>query len=133
MALRTPPPSRQKKTNRFTYYEDLYGTRNGDEEFDRFPDECEDETDSDDNSASSDSAGAGGGGGFFRPYVRSAQKHHSPKERSPKVKAECGGARGGSRGDVGRERSRGSFIPTSLHTLVSHESTIRFHLSVVNH
>lgn len=29
-------------SSRLPYYEDLYGTRNEDEEFDRFPEECKD-------------------------------------------------------------------------------------------
>lgn len=39
------PASKPKKK---IYYEDLYGTRNEDEEFDRFPEACESEPDSDD-------------------------------------------------------------------------------------
>lgn len=47
MAFPTPPPS----TRRLTYYEDLYGRRNEDEEFDRHPDHCEEETDSEADSS----------------------------------------------------------------------------------
>ena len=49
MTLLTPPPSAIKANkfmdpnNKFTYYEDIYGRRNEDEDFDRSPDQCEDE------------------------------------------------------------------------------------------
>ena len=49
MALPTPPPSVVKvnkfmdPNDKFTYYEDIYGKRSEDEDFDRFPDQCEDE------------------------------------------------------------------------------------------
>ena len=36
-------------TSKITPYEDVYGKKNVDEEFDRFPDVCEDETDSEDD------------------------------------------------------------------------------------
>ena len=54
MALPTPPSSAAKSgkfmepANKLTTYEDFYSQRNEDEDFDRFPDSCEDETDSDD-------------------------------------------------------------------------------------
>lgn len=34
------------------YYEDIYGKLNSDEEFDRFPDKCEEESSSEDDQAS---------------------------------------------------------------------------------
>ncbi|KAK3704271.1 hypothetical protein LTR37_013945 [Vermiconidia calcicola] len=53
MAYATPPSTGRKASkfmepsNRLSYFEDFYGKPNEDEEFDRFPDLCEDETDSD--------------------------------------------------------------------------------------
>jgi hypothetical protein len=54
--FRTPPSTFKKQKTTFMepsagrgrYYEDQYGELNEDEAFDRFPDDCEDETDSDD-------------------------------------------------------------------------------------
>ena len=58
MVFLTPPTSTRKENkNTFmkpvkglTYYEDLYGKLNEDETFDRFPDECEEESSSSDES-----------------------------------------------------------------------------------
>lgn len=36
-------------SNKLAYYEDYYGERNVDEEFDRFPDKCEDESSTEDD------------------------------------------------------------------------------------
>lgn len=61
-----------KPANRFTYYEDLYGERNEDEEFDRFPDACEDEIDTEDERNMSERRPAyepGGSNGFFARFA----------------------------------------------------------------
>jgi hypothetical protein len=56
MVFLTPPPSTRKEqsfmkpTGGLIYYEDLYGQPNEDEAFDRFPDECEEESSSGDES-----------------------------------------------------------------------------------
>lgn len=78
MALPTPPPT-DRKVNRFmepanklSYYEDLYGERNEDEEFDRHPDDCEDETDSDDNEGKNKNANAQPG--FFARFAKPNKK-----------------------------------------------------------
>lgn len=54
MAYQTPPASGRKNTllgaaNRLPYYEDVRGKLNSDEEFDRFPDECETDSSSRDS------------------------------------------------------------------------------------
>lgn len=61
---------RSRKTGPGQYYEDIYGTRNADEVFDRHPDSCEDETSSDEVVPKSKSSG------FFQKY--SSQIHNRP-------------------------------------------------------
>ena len=51
--------------NKLRYYEDLYGERYEEEEFDRHPDVCEDESDSDDDQSKS----AGTQPGFFARFA----------------------------------------------------------------
>lgn len=56
MAYQTPPSSVRRSTlltdsRKMPYYEDVYGKHNTDEEFDRFPDVCEEESSSEDEPA----------------------------------------------------------------------------------
>jgi len=59
--------------NQFPYYEDIYGTRNYDEDFDRHADECEDETDSD-HDRRPPAHRDGSEAGFFKKYASEAKK-----------------------------------------------------------
>ncbi|KAK3725149.1 hypothetical protein LTR37_000660 [Vermiconidia calcicola] len=58
MAIPTPPATGHKankfmeSSGKLSYFEDIYGKPNEDEHFDRFPDECENETDSNSSSPS---------------------------------------------------------------------------------
>ncbi|KAK4957672.1 hypothetical protein LTR10_005639 [Elasticomyces elasticus] len=68
--LQTPPSSLSKKTAP-TYYEDIYGTENPDE--DQHPDQCESESDSDDNMAERDTTDSAPTR-IFKPYMRSPKQ-----------------------------------------------------------
>jgi len=85
MSFFTPPPSARKSiiksfkpTKRLKYYEDIYGTINEDEEFDRFPDECETESDSDEEEPKREVAGSNAG--FFKKYAGQKRKKASPEQ-----------------------------------------------------
>ena len=70
-------------SNRLPYYEDFYGEQNEDEAFDRFPDECEEETDSDNDMVDDQNQAPASGAyvGFFRPYAtpKSGRKPELPR------------------------------------------------------
>ena len=81
MAYPTPPPTNSnfkkflEPMNKLTYYEDLYGKRNEDEELDRFPDDCKDESDCEDGVGRT--AKSGIGRGFFSKYIEPRSKKKS--------------------------------------------------------
>lgn len=73
MAYPTPPPT-SKKTNRFmeptnklTYYEDVYGNRNEDEDLKGNADACEDDTESEDDGGQPKESASNGG--FFKKHA----------------------------------------------------------------
>ncbi|KAK5709092.1 hypothetical protein LTR17_020091 [Elasticomyces elasticus] len=66
------PASTLKKKTAPTYYEDIYGTENPDE--DQNPDACESESDSDDDMAGRQPTD-GKATGIFKPYMRSSKQH----------------------------------------------------------
>ena len=79
MALPTPPtptPSPNKRAgfmeplSKFIPFEDFYGQQNEDEQFDRFPDECEEEASSDNDHAEK----LGTRTSFFAQFVTSERK-----------------------------------------------------------
>ncbi|KAK5675523.1 hypothetical protein LTS10_011967 [Elasticomyces elasticus] len=70
----TPASSLKKKKATPTYYEDIYGTENPDE--DQNADACESESDSDNDMAERDPAN-GRTDRIFKPYVRSPKQHIS--------------------------------------------------------
>lgn len=74
MPLPTPPPPSQIP-RLLTYYEDEYGVKNEDEQFDRFPDDCEEESDSDDDKEKSQVVSKTGAGSFFRRFRNTSQKN----------------------------------------------------------
>ena len=82
MAFPTPPSSARRKNSsteafkKLPYYEDLYGERDADEEFDRFPDECEDETTSEDEAKGHFNSGSISSG-FFKPVTTPQRKIQS--------------------------------------------------------
>jgi len=87
MGLLTPPQSYRKRgfmgPRKKLYYEDLYGRRNYNEEFDRYADNCDNETESDketDQVLTSDVPTAG----FSKPYT-GKQKRGSTQKRSGAV------------------------------------------------
>ncbi|EMD01301.1 hypothetical protein BAUCODRAFT_128249 [Baudoinia panamericana UAMH 10762] len=76
MTLLTPPQLQRGKRYGLAYYEELYGEQNADEAFDRFPDECEDDSSSGDDESNiktktSGSPAIGRTTGFFKPYAGS--------------------------------------------------------------
>ena len=83
MALLTPPSLTRKtqdvtqQSRKLTYDEDIYRKRNEDEEFDRFPDECDDETDSDE--AKQMKMMSGNNAGFFSRFP-------TPNPNEPSIK-----------------------------------------------
>ena len=92
MAYQTPPASGRKNTllgatSRLPYHEDVRVKLNSDEEFDRFPDECEEESSSDDEQAS-EAERTPIRKGFFKAFA-------TPKSSDSRVK-------------VGSDRLRGS-------------------------
>lgn len=87
MVFITPPPSNRKPNmfskspNKPVYYEDLYGKLNSDEEFDRFPDDCDEESSSggdDDKDEKEDKANEG----FFARFRTPKRKHALGGQRS---------------------------------------------------
>lgn len=89
MAFPTPPPSAARaktfmeSSKKLEYYEDLYGQRNEDEDFDRFPDQCEDETDGDEEPDVNGRRRVQLG--FFKKFA-----HPKPKESSKSSGGELG-------------------------------------------
>ncbi|KAK6395425.1 hypothetical protein LTR65_000896 [Meristemomyces frigidus] len=73
------PPSSTRKSKPLEHHEDLYGYRNPDEEFDRYPDSCEDETNSDEEKAGPHSSG------FFEKYSGQIRKKLSPEMRATQL------------------------------------------------
>ncbi|KAK5718005.1 hypothetical protein LTR15_008849 [Elasticomyces elasticus] len=74
--LQTPPSSLKKKTAP-TYYEDIYGTENPDE--DQHPDQCESESDSDDDMAKREPTNRRTDR-IFEPFMRISKQHVSDNE-----------------------------------------------------
>ncbi|TKA62961.1 hypothetical protein B0A55_10647 [Friedmanniomyces simplex] len=74
-ASRAPPTIRKVK-KRPQYYEDIYGTENADEAFDRFPDDCESEPDSGNDMEASPSTRAKAAG-FFNSYAPQSKQQDS--------------------------------------------------------
>ncbi|TKA69368.1 hypothetical protein B0A55_06154 [Friedmanniomyces simplex] len=74
-ASRAPPTNRKVK-ERPKYYEDIYSTENADEAFDRFPDDCESESDSGNDMEASPSTRAKPAG-FFWTYARQSTQQIS--------------------------------------------------------
>ncbi|KAK3651220.1 hypothetical protein LTR56_002078 [Elasticomyces elasticus] len=74
--LQTPPSSLRKKTAP-TYYEDIYGMENSDE--DQHPDQCESESDSDDDMAKREPTNRRTDR-IFEPFMRTSKQHVSDNE-----------------------------------------------------
>ena len=94
------PPQPILKLNMFTappgkpvYYEDLYGERNPDEEFDRFPDVCEEESSS---SYESDKPKSIPPGSPQKSSRQSPQEGFFARFRTPKRKEPAGESEDGS-------------------------------------
>jgi len=83
MTLLTPPPTAHKPKSKKSktglwYYEDLYGLRNYDEQFDRHADACEEESDSEPVDTTNPTRGSG----FSRPHAADPELRRPMKGQS---------------------------------------------------